>query len=304
MNQQVIRRVVKPLVQPILKPIRDWRRKRRLHLVHHITYWCNYSCPYCYNTYHKGPRDTGVKPQGWASFYKSLPASNVDIAGGEPFFYDGFDALIIEMPNKHGLAITTNLSYDPRSKSEVFERFSSVVMSFHPHKVSLKQFIPKAKFIASIVPSHTVNIVAYPDLFSMLPKLKRAFEAENIRVHIEPYISDVPFQYTEEQKKILVEFNKNHLNYRPIGYISKEESKICNAGSRHFFLKYDGELYTCLGGSLEPGLRETYYLGNALKTPYRDLIKNQNIVCEIPCRWGCDLDHAKFKICKGLEDLN
>ncbi len=294
-------RLIPKKAAPVLKLIVSGLLRPRIDIAFLPWVWCNYRCPYCSPTFYGGLKDTGITGRQWAEFFRSIRRSAISMSGGEPVLYAGFREMIRGMPRKHWLSLVTNLSYDPRSYEEEFKRFDSIVMSFHPHTVlkttSLERWLDKAEFVAELAPTHSINIVAFPDQIDATRDYLKAIEQRGLNPHIDPYISRTS-DYTDEEKRRVVELRDlagvTNKTRRVLGRdIESARLKLCNAGQRYFMLTPTGDYYTCMNGFLSEKLQPHFRMGNVFTDGFH--LRKTRIICPIMCSSGCDLDHTKYE---------
>jgi len=234
-----------------------------------------------------------VDPEKWLNFFNRQPPALIDSTGGEPFLYEAWRELILNLSGRHRLAVTTNLAYEVSEFVDVWPRFNGVTVSFHPHSIDLEAFMAKIQELKKFQRNVGCNIVAYPDQLEKLPNYIQAIRSLGVAVHIDPYISE-KYGYTPRELELLrsarglVEKSRRMegFNFGDTGVL-----KSCDAGRRHILLLPDGSCFTCMCGFfLKP---EDHSMGNVFSKEWS--LRQRDIVCDVSCSCGCDLDWVKFK---------
>jgi MoaA/NifB/PqqE/SkfB family radical SAM enzyme len=269
--------------------------KSSLHVTVAVTFRCNYYslCPYCHL------RDLGIPRlyksdlpfQEFSSFLRILPSCLLDLTGGEPFLARRFKEFVKEVPKKHKIAVTTNLSFSLEEFSEVLGRFCHITASYHPHAV-LRAFLDKLERLRSFNPNVRVNLVAHPSLLPNLREYLRIFKKRGIPTHIDPYIKPFFSPYRREERELV---RGLLISRRVTKFPFRQEKRWCTAGKDHFFVAPNGDVYTCGQGMIWShllSLKDPYYLGNILEESFSP--RREGTLCELPCCAGGDLDYVRW----------
>jgi len=239
-----------------------------------IHWKCNYRCPYCWwhgrwqeianqNFYPGLERLVST----WERVYRLYGPAHIDISGGEPFLYPDFLEFISAIAHYHGLAINTNLSFEPARMIEKVKNNREKIRlnaTFHPLFADIDIFINKAKMlqdncfpigIAYLAwPGQVKDIIAYREKFS-----ERGFQLALLTFWGDYQGKKYPASYTRQEKEII---NPN-LGSREGENFQVEPfavyGKLCKAGNAYAAIHPDGKTLRCGGGSWE---KEDSYLGN------------------------------------------
>jgi aryl-alcohol dehydrogenase-like predicted oxidoreductase/MoaA/NifB/PqqE/SkfB family radical SAM enzyme len=239
----------------------------------HINYVCNYRCPYCfyYGSWHKFSGDNngftvGEWIDAWQRVYKKFGSVAIEITGGEPFLYPGFDTLLASLLQKHHVQITTNLSYDLRLLSQLLNSVDcsrlNLILSFHPTFAPLGSFLEKARLLKEKKVAAVVNYVAYPTQFRQIDYFKNSFEKEGFCFLAVPFRGEYggityPEGYSAEEKqhlqKLAVDLKvsekdarETHREWLDSQLVHKESrGRMCRAGQVYAHIDSKGLLYRC-----------------------------------------------------------
>jgi len=277
------------------KKRRDWRN--RLHMVYIPSYRCNYRCPYC-DVWKLDKKFPEQPVTDWLQFFNELPKTIIDVTGGEPFIYPEWRRLLNEMPDKHRVSATTNLSYEPREYRDLWTRLAGITLSYHPHTADLADFTRKMNYVEKINPNLSVNIVAYPDQLDRIQGYIDEIQGkQGIPVNIDPYIAE-EYSYTDEEARKVRELRgmAERSPDRRIGYQAEDENrlKLCDAGIQHFLVVPDGSAFTCMCGYFQNP--DDHYIGNVLDPDWKP--RQTRIPCRSSCSCGCDLDWIHYEVIK------
>ena len=267
-----------------------------LHAIVAVTFRCNYHglCPYCHlqdlGLPSRYPSDLPFRE--FLSFLQDLPPCTLDLTGGEPFLARGFREFLGSIPRKHRVAVATNLSFPPEEFAEVLGRFCHITASYHPHAVELGTFLERLERLRSLNPKISVNLVAHPSLLPSLKEYLRIFNRRGIPVHVDPYVNPLS-PYSPEERELV---RGALVSRREVEFPFGQERRWCTAGTNHFAVAPNGDVYTCWQGMMWShllSLREPYYLGNLLEGNFS--LRKEGILCELPCPSGCDLDYVRWR---------
>jgi len=225
------------------------------------------------------------------------PAS-IAITGGEPALFPGLISLIESLDPKHSVIVTTNLSQLPDEWLRCRRKFR-VSASFHPDMTDLHSFRERVLRLRDAGFPVAVECVAYPGHLDKIPAFRQAFSAEaGVDMRVDPYISP-DYEYTPAEKAALERLG---IAGRRFGFDRRGSNvwKRCWAGSRHFVVIPNGDVYAChasfyfLESPLHRGIkvpREQFYLGNVFQGTFAPCSSRRR--CRFPCSEACDLDGAE-----------
>ena len=242
------------------KPLKPWTVLGRE--VHGVVSWnmndaCNYRCSYCTQR-HMGDRSGQLDdvPRTLESF-RSLPGHwEFKLSGGEPFRQTGLDQIVaglVEMG--HSISIQTNFSA-PEAKLRSFLEASRGALhvfsaSLHLEYATPDSFVEKYNIIKeyeSLGVRFHVTSVGIPDRLEQLrDEVKPAFAQHGIELKVQPEkIRGYVRQYTEEQKKLLLELG----GHNQTGKIENSfQGKLCFSGANYIVIKSNGKAYRCYPAS-------------------------------------------------------
>ena len=247
---------------------------------------CNYRCPYCWwhgkwNEFSKRNVYPGVEKliQVWKRIYYLYGECHIEIAGGEPSIYPGFEDFILELLNYHTVQIMTNLSgsFDKliNDKTDKVTKKFKMGATFHPLFAKLDDFLLKAKKIKEAGLSIGILYLSYPPQIKDIPKLKKLFADNDIYYSTSTFWGiykgkKYPDSYTDVEKKIIgiAIGQRENEKFQTEPLITK--GKLCNAGHTYALIHPDGEVLPC-GGATREG--KQVILGNIFDTNFKLLDK-------------------------------
>jgi len=264
----------------------------------YITYRCNYFCPYCHS-YNKddpvGYRESmekEIEAKYWIDFVNRFRNEKAiwDLTGGEPTLYKGILELLNAVPERHKVAITTNLSLPLKDLVPILShrRIFHITCSWHPSQTNdVSSFIGKIHSIRTLGKGISVNYVAYrddtTDQISNIPTYKQLFEQNGIPFHVDPYQGS-RFIWTKEY----IDKVRGYVTDRNLGEARVIPSmKPCKAGWKYFVATPSGNIWRCtyfMFNDLKEG-----YLGNIKEGTFNPLLKPTDCPRDI-CSAGCDID--------------
>jgi MoaA/NifB/PqqE/SkfB family radical SAM enzyme len=262
------------------------------------TFGCAYKCPYCVihnrDLKKRYPKECERDWEDWVKVFKKLPRSKIYISGGEPLSYPNLYKLINNIPKKHLIGISTNLSLPLDDFLKKIKRDVIIAVSFHPHMTDIESFKKQVLKLKKYGYSINVYVVAYPSLVSSLPKFKEEFEKIGANFNVDPFIDPKTveiFKYTKEQLEILEKCRIKFQNHETMhGGFSKNELKECDAGSKYFAYMPNGDVYACLSGMYFEvnGL----FMNNLFDGSFKSFPKS--ITCTRTCH-SCDFDYSNVR---------
>jgi len=288
----------------MIKPPPDFRKDiapYRVFFNWEVTYKCNYSCSYCcfggiggvkepLPTVYPGI-DKWVKV--WTNIYERYGSSEIHFAGGEPFCYPDFMALIQQLSEIHTMEFSTNLFWDPDEFIKIIKPGRARIgVSFHPEFVSFETFFSKARKLKEAGFEVWVNYVAYPSAMEPMGRFKKELEASGILMSILPFKGkyegkDYPQSYSPQERQQLKQLGTSVWTEKTLDFAfdankRNTKNKLCRMGQMYAKIHPDGQAYSCCAkGALKLGsiLEDSFSL---LETPF---------LCsetECPC-WKCML---------------
>jgi len=229
---------------------------------------CNYRCPYCFN-YGEWAElsrlDRHFPPDkwigAWHKIYEKYGSVHIKIAGGEPFIYPDFFALIKELSKEHSTEIITNLS---ASKEKLIAFLSQMdpgrmvlFLSFHPLFESFEIFLEKALIVKEKGFGSCINFVAYPPDLKRMQYFKDKFEAKELNFFPLPFRGayehiSYPDGYTENERNLIHDCSTSRdispepkANLKEMLSPPKTKGKLCYAGQKFACIESNGTVYRC-----------------------------------------------------------
>lgn len=158
---------------------------------------CNYRCPYCYVPEHKigNPKSmfSHHGPAEWIRALERFADRRLELyfTGGEPTLVDEFPGFLAEMVRRdyvEGVRIDSNLSRTREFTDRVASPKVRFLASFHPTRVSLDAFLPRAERLRDLGMMGMVNVVASREnvaIFGMAPhELADLFEGKGCFLNV------------------------------------------------------------------------------------------------------------------------
>lgn len=264
---------------------------KRFTMLCYTTFQCNYRCPYCEISLKELWRFFRfIEGHYWLDFFKKIPPSLLSFTGGEPFLYPDFLFLMEELPKRHLVLITSNLSMPIEQFLDVapVEQIIAFMGSLHPlqKNFSMRKFLTRIKMLQEYGILVWVNYVAYPAQIEIIPKIKHLIEGEGIFFNVDPFISKT-YNYTEEEKG---QVSKFVMQKRKVGYSWEEEGfrKLCSAGRDYICTIPTGDAYRCNSGFFLHD-RALFHIGN-IKQSLK--LNSRPKECFNSCPAACDLSYV------------
>lgn len=274
---------------------------RKRDVIFYLSFQCNYHCPYCVirragysNIY---PRLSEHAWQEWIRVFKKMPPLIISLSGGEPFLNHDLIELLNQMPKKHTVNMTTNLSLPIDDFIAQIKRKPQITASLHAYEANLDIFKKRVLQLKRAGFSIFINFVGYPQKIHLIPELKIFFEQHQIIFNVDPYI-DPGYKYSADEIAVIKKYAKK---FRSLGFEEDRRPKLCYAGSRHLVIVPNGDVYACQSGFYYNtsklhqrfAVSHNFCLGNLFVGTFRFL--NQPIVCSLPCNEACDIESAFVK---------
>lgn len=302
------------LMSPYISLLRRMRTKSRISVVLYPSFECNYSCPYCVlrrsSYFEIYPKEVEHSWEDWADVLSKFPPAIIGISGGEPLLSKGLIPLINNLATKHNVFLTTNLSQPLGEFLNLATKSVGISASFHPYMIDIDSFNGKVQELIQEGFSVSVEVVAYAPLINKLKDFRAFFETEaGVMLNIDPDVSP-DYRYTEAEIKALKRLGMRN---RRLGFDFDGYGKLkqCTAGSKHFIMVPNGDVYACHAGFYYvtsplyeefSSPKEEFYLGNLFDGSFKLLAGSK--ICAMPCSEGCDLDGASVKEVKGISRPN
>lgn len=217
-----------------------------MHLLMQPTWRCPNACPYCWvrQTVHTRPallHATERPPADWIAAIRREQPELVDIAGGEPFAYDGLLDIVAACPDTR-FAITTNAALPAvQALAHVsLPNLIGVTVSYHPHSVAVSEATWRAHLLAIRAGGHnvTVNVVDADTVSERAAETVVWLDGIGVRVVVSP-----------EERMADLEREAGPLE--------------CDGGVAHLVVAPDGATWPCLT-TLRSGAWGETALGNWL----------------------------------------
>lgn len=303
-------RFIKKLVKKnrFLKPIHSawFKINPRISLVLYLSFECDYNCPYCIirgsGCPERYPKESNHSWEEWVQVINNLPPANVSLTGGEPMLFPGWVSLINNLATKHKISLTTNLSQLPDEFLYCNKkRDLGISASFHPYMADVDSFITRIQKLKEYGFKPSIECVAYPPLLDKLERLTVFLkEKTGVAVDVDPYISP-DYRYTKAEIEILKRLGVYGRKFG-FDFDGCHILKQCNAGSKHFLVVPNGDVYACHAGFYYvtsplhkefSSPKEEFYLGNLFDGSFKPLTKPK--LCSLPCSEACDLEGAQVR---------
>ncbi len=227
-------------------------------------YKCNYRCPYCWwhgrwqdlSRVNKYPSIQELL-RYWSNIYNKYGVVHIELLGGEPFIYPGFNDLTFELSKMHTLGITTNLS---ANIEDFVRRVDSdrvkVAPTFHPCSADFDSFLNKALLLKQKCFSKNVYYLAYPPQIKFINFYKEKFAKNGIQLLVTTFWGkyngvEYPAGYKEEERAIIEGALANRCNEKyQVTPKNDFKGKLCNAGRYYGGIQPDGKVVRCGGSGL------------------------------------------------------
>ncbi len=239
----------------------------RTHYLLNVTWRCQNRCRYCWLNPSVRTRpemlDAEERPAAdWiAAIHRDRPGV-VDIAGGEPFLYEGLLDIIAACPETHFGLSTNGISARvlDLTTGAPLQNVVSINVSYHPDAQAWQGYEPTwRRHVASLRAAHYrvhTNIVDHGDNVERAADTLRWLRGQGIHVAISPY----------EESAGLGE--------------QLAQGLVCQGGIAHLNVAPDGEAWPCLTTMRSPYWEETR-LGNWLDGAV-DVARKP-----VPCHLAC-----------------
>jgi len=303
-----------------------------------LTYECTNACKHCYlvNISNKYKKNETKVEQALAVIDElcALGCKKVTFSGGDPFLYDGFQALI-QRANMHGLIITIFSS--GQFISETQAKFISdnnvfaIEMTVFGDKVIHNNFTRNKNSFDNLEASihnlrkYDVHVVIkttlHKDSYKLYEKLKDRYESLGCEFHAAINIFH-PWEGNEDQiidvevtKEQMIDYYKNIL--RPLPSSSIE---MCNAGRMVVAIRPNGDVSPCnsyygkVFGNINDcsfkevwcGIKADEFRNTTKCYPIKQCIecsiKEFCDLCPGVCYWGTGKDNEVYtKICRDTQ---
>jgi MoaA/NifB/PqqE/SkfB family radical SAM enzyme len=225
-----------------------------------ITRKCNFNCSYCINQ--QGGNDvktTNYTPEEIAGFFdKTNKKWLILITGGEPFLYPQFPEVCAQLTKQHDLQITTNLSLPGVYKFANIVNPDKIFMlsaSFHSlerkNKNERNEFVEKCLYLKHKGFNVVINYVTHPkNIIHIDEDIKHFNELgfETFAIILRGTVDGRAYPESFEEKDI--EIIKPYLLDFEIEYSCANGNldfygQKCEAGSKYFFMKPNGDISRC-----------------------------------------------------------
>jgi len=299
--QKIKKFIRKEIPEKYFRRLKFYYRKyiiRKKSAIFYLSFLCNYNCPYCIikragypECYPKGVEHSWEE---WVKVFEKKSPSIINITGGEPFLYPNLIELVNNIPKKHIVNITTNLSLPVKEFiNRVSKRFQ-ITASFHSYEADSDSFKNKVIQLKKAGFNIHVTFVGYPEKIYLIPDLKRRFEALDVIFNVNPYI-DPDYKYSDKEIEIIKKYTGS---LRRMGFEDKCVLKKCYAGSMHSIILPNGDVYACHAGmyyNTSPlhqkfKVKKNFYLGNIFSGTLK--FHKKSIICSSPCNEACDIESA------------
>jgi molybdenum cofactor biosynthesis enzyme MoaA len=269
------------------------------------TFRCNLNCSYC-------PREVKIAPDGksykvtfedrktfeiaeeipWAYLLHLLNRwrpYHLEITGGEPMLYAGFNELLSHMPRDCSWAITTNtLITDVVQKISANTPPMGWSSSYHYHSDAV--FAENTNYLRTKGIPVKVNMVLTPRNGERIIEKLKYFQDLKLPAAIIPMIRE-GFTWKDHIdiynrfKNISRELNSPYIYFvpTPINNTGAPPTKGCCGGHNYFHLFPDGRMFRCLSDCWKDGVEP---VGN-LETFVRP---EKEQPCEAGCTLACDVE--------------
>ena len=224
-------------------------------------------CEYCYERIiAEKEHFSEIDYKKWLELFEKLPPSVIIISGGEPTIYPNFIKLVNNLPKKHLVSLTTNLTASEDFYNKIRREFINITCSMHKSMVN-DDFFKKTGILQKLSMTPVVlNFVDYPKQQNLIHIYRDYAVTKNFQFHLEPYID------ISELKK-----SKN--------------KKSCFAGKDYCMILPNGDVWRCNTAFcyhyyIEPC--QEYFMGNVFSPEFKFLAEEKT--CDIECKHGCDLD--------------
>jgi len=226
------------------------------------TITCNLRCPYCI-TVNISTKYAHRKAEEWLKILDEVPPSIIDISGGEPTLLPKFAWLINNIPNKHDVAITSNLTeFDEILK--INRKLISLMCSLH--LTEKEQFFDKLATLRNLGYPVSVNYVMFPEQIKYSEEYKKQTKELGVAYHEEKCI------FVNDLKRV------------------KNVTKCEAAGNHYFHWMPNGDVYACVTGwyyNMHVEKAPEFYLGNLFDGTFQP--RNSPLPCNLDCVMACDL---------------
>lgn len=203
-----------------------------------IHYECNFRCSYCFfcNSWEeekKKNRYPGLDKwkKIWDDIYNKYGQGHIHISGGEPFCYPDIFELTIYLIKNFTVEFDTNLSFDVgKFMSLIGPEKVKISASFHPQFSNFEEHLVKIKKLIEAGYDLGINYVAHPTQLEKMAYYKEKLAEICVNLDVMPFRGIYngkiyPKNYTEEEKKIIQDTDKNTAPRMLEAYQSQEEDK-------------------------------------------------------------------------------
>ncbi len=275
-----------------------------------MTHWCTYGCSYCLQGHDKNKHSfNDHSVEEWLDKFSNLENPRVAfcITGGEPFLdKNNFHKLLSGLTNIEKvdhIRIDTNAFWSPEDYKDINLNKIYLMISFHPEKVTLDDFVVKLKNIMNCgFKVAMVNIVLLPEFVDLYLKIKNDLAELGVKVN-----ANIPVQASASEKQYLHEMIKPHLNPLDFGYRCGKFSpkgEFCHFPQLAVMLNWEGKISDCTYKKIGH-----LFEGDFPKLPQNPVICNQQMCNCIGLysmldgfdRWNKSMNMLKEYVDNGLK---
>ena len=257
-----------------------------------ITEKCNYRCNYCSQgilnkeNSSKLQNATDNVIDGVIELLKDLGQDyTIQFIGGEPFCHPKFIETVkkvADLGNK--MIVVTNMSYPVSSYKELIQAAGKNLVRIHGsmHLSEIKDLDSNIKNIIEIkhnLYSNTefrIMSILLDNNFELLKGIKQKLNQNGIEFIVSRLLTDgFPKKYSDEEEAFLLKQNSTYQNNIIKSINIKTKNVLCNAGSKVFHIRTNGDIERCWSYQNNPNFQ---VLGNVTNKKSINLLK-----CPMPC---------------------
>ncbi|WP_245168165.1 radical SAM protein [Desulfobaculum xiamenense] len=262
-----------------------------------LTFNCNYRCPYCWEVQRMERGEFKPEPYvdsaRWVEAWNRLCPDVLDISGGEPWLQPGFIDMLEAFDDRIRIAITTNASHD---LTEFVQRISpekvfSMTLSYHPsQRMNPEFFLGKCLLLKKRGFHITVNFVTWPEQMWLLPRVKKMFESNGVRFHVDPYAATPYKKYEFFQREM--DFIRYYVGDDRAHWFGGVDTTpvLCSGGMTHLNVQPNGDAFRCINDKI----LDKPMVGNILDENFR-LNDRWTHCAEFHRCPGCDKDKVQVR---------